>query len=211
MLVLRDFIMHFNIAEYKRMGQALSLGQSYDVQNKIKIYTKHWLGLFIYYDTSLMKVLDANARAYCSTPAVTKKKKVLQRCLQKSFRRAGAEEGFRTVSPVRAGAASTRTAGAHSRSGDRPRPRHQVAVSGGRDDAQQRRADDRSKSAVAAAKRAGRLFHQKAEASQIRGSDETAGRGSGRRGRPEFFHFKSGTAILQKPETSHHRDREVTV
>jgi hypothetical protein len=32
------------------MGQNLSLGQLCDVQNKIKIDTKHWLGLFIYYD-----------------------------------------------------------------------------------------------------------------------------------------------------------------
>jgi hypothetical protein len=33
-----------------KMAQDLSLGQLYDVQNEINIYTKHWLGLFIYYD-----------------------------------------------------------------------------------------------------------------------------------------------------------------
>ncbi len=50
MLVVRDFTMLCNKAEYMRMGQDLSLGQLYDVQNEINIYTKHWLGLFIYYD-----------------------------------------------------------------------------------------------------------------------------------------------------------------
>ncbi len=49
---LRDFTMLCIKAEYKRMGQDLSLGQLYDVQNKIEIYIKHWLGLFIYYNTN---------------------------------------------------------------------------------------------------------------------------------------------------------------
>ncbi len=52
MLALRDFTMLCNNAEYKKMGEYLSLGQLYDVCNEIKIYTKHWLGLFIYYDKS---------------------------------------------------------------------------------------------------------------------------------------------------------------
>jgi hypothetical protein len=37
--------------EYKMMGQGSSLGQLYNVHNKIKISRKHWLGLCIYYDT----------------------------------------------------------------------------------------------------------------------------------------------------------------
>ncbi len=56
MLVVRDFTMLCNNVEYKRMGKDLSLGLLYDAQNKIKIYAKHWLGLFIYYDTKF--VLD---------------------------------------------------------------------------------------------------------------------------------------------------------
>jgi hypothetical protein len=39
-----------NNAEYKKMGQDLSLGQLYNVQNKIKIYAKH-----IYYDKGGLK------------------------------------------------------------------------------------------------------------------------------------------------------------
>jgi hypothetical protein len=43
-----------NNAKYKRMDQDLSLGQLYDVHKEIKIYTKHWLGLFIYYNTVII-------------------------------------------------------------------------------------------------------------------------------------------------------------
>ncbi len=53
MLGLRYFIMLFNNAEYKKMSQDLSLGKLYDVQNEIKIYTKHRLGILIYYDRFL--------------------------------------------------------------------------------------------------------------------------------------------------------------
>ncbi len=49
MLASRDFTMLCNNAEHKKMGEDLSLGQLYDACNKIKIYTKHWLGSFIYY------------------------------------------------------------------------------------------------------------------------------------------------------------------
>jgi hypothetical protein len=42
-----------NNAEYKWMEQDLNTGQLYDVHNKINIYIKHWLVLFICYDTSL--------------------------------------------------------------------------------------------------------------------------------------------------------------
>jgi hypothetical protein len=40
-------------AEYEEMDQDLSLGQLYDVHNETKIYTKYWLGLLIYYSTTL--------------------------------------------------------------------------------------------------------------------------------------------------------------
>jgi hypothetical protein len=51
MLALRYFAMVCNNAEYKNMGQVdLSLGQLYNVQNKIKIYAKH-----IYYDKGGLK------------------------------------------------------------------------------------------------------------------------------------------------------------
>jgi hypothetical protein len=36
------------------MDQGPSLGQLYVVHNEIKITTKHWLGLLIYYDILLM-------------------------------------------------------------------------------------------------------------------------------------------------------------
>jgi hypothetical protein len=49
MLGSRYFTMLCNYAEYKRMSQDLSLGQLYDVHSEIKISTKHWLGLIIYY------------------------------------------------------------------------------------------------------------------------------------------------------------------
>ncbi len=52
MLGLRYFVMLCNNAEYKRIGQDQSLGQVYDVHNKIKISTKHWLGLLICYDNN---------------------------------------------------------------------------------------------------------------------------------------------------------------
>jgi hypothetical protein len=52
MLGLRYFAMLCNNAEYKRIGQDQSLGQVYDVHNKIKISTKHWLGLLICYDNN---------------------------------------------------------------------------------------------------------------------------------------------------------------
>ena len=52
MLAVGDFTMLCNNAEYKKMGQEMSLGQLYNVHNKIKIYTKHWLGLLIYHDTN---------------------------------------------------------------------------------------------------------------------------------------------------------------
>jgi hypothetical protein len=42
-----------NNAEYEEMDQDLSLGHLYDVHNETKIYTKYWLGLLIYYDTTL--------------------------------------------------------------------------------------------------------------------------------------------------------------
>jgi hypothetical protein len=48
---LRYFTMLCKYHDYKRMDQDLSLGQLYDVQNKIKISCKHWLGLLIFYDT----------------------------------------------------------------------------------------------------------------------------------------------------------------
>jgi hypothetical protein len=47
MLALRYFAMLYNNAEYKKMGQDLSLE---NVQNKIKIYAKH-----IYYDKGGLK------------------------------------------------------------------------------------------------------------------------------------------------------------
>jgi hypothetical protein len=37
---------------YKRMDQDLNPGDLYDVENKIKIHTKHPLGLLTYIDTS---------------------------------------------------------------------------------------------------------------------------------------------------------------
>jgi hypothetical protein len=43
MLAVRDFAMLRNNAEYKKMGQELSLGQLYDVHNEIKISIKHSL------------------------------------------------------------------------------------------------------------------------------------------------------------------------
>jgi hypothetical protein len=49
MLGLRYFTKLWNISEYKRMEQDMSLGQLYDVQNELNIlYTKHWLGLLIF-------------------------------------------------------------------------------------------------------------------------------------------------------------------
>ncbi len=41
--------MQSNNAEYKKMGQDLSLGQLYNVHKEIKLCTKHWLDLLIYY------------------------------------------------------------------------------------------------------------------------------------------------------------------
>jgi hypothetical protein len=38
------------------MGKSANLGQLYDVQSKIKIFKKHWLGLRIYYDRKVVKV-----------------------------------------------------------------------------------------------------------------------------------------------------------
>jgi hypothetical protein len=37
---------------YKRMDQDLNPGDLYDVENKIKIHTKHSLGILTYIDTS---------------------------------------------------------------------------------------------------------------------------------------------------------------
>ena len=51
MFRLSYFTIVCNTNEYKMMGQGSSLGQLYDVHNKIKISRKHWLGLPIYYDT----------------------------------------------------------------------------------------------------------------------------------------------------------------
>jgi hypothetical protein len=42
---LRYFTMQCNNAQNKRMDQDLFQGQLYNVHNKIKISTKHWLGL----------------------------------------------------------------------------------------------------------------------------------------------------------------------
>jgi len=50
---LRYLTILCNVDEYKRMGQDLRLCQLYDVHNEIKISTKHWLGLLIYYDCKL--------------------------------------------------------------------------------------------------------------------------------------------------------------
>ncbi len=66
--IVRDLTMQCNNAEYKRMGQDLSLGQLHNVQNKIKICTKHWLGLFNYYDTGLIFV--SKERTYLGEPNV---------------------------------------------------------------------------------------------------------------------------------------------
>jgi hypothetical protein len=48
---LRYFTMLCKYDDFKRMDQDVSLGQWYDVQNKIKILYKHWLGLLIFYYT----------------------------------------------------------------------------------------------------------------------------------------------------------------
>ncbi len=48
MFMLRYFITICNTNEYKMMGQDASLGQLYDVHDKIKILKKHWLALRIY-------------------------------------------------------------------------------------------------------------------------------------------------------------------
>jgi hypothetical protein len=50
--------MRCNNAEYKKMGQDLSLGQLYDVHKEIKPYTKHWLGLLIYYDNMSFETME---------------------------------------------------------------------------------------------------------------------------------------------------------
>jgi hypothetical protein len=50
MLGLRFFTMLCNNVQYRRMDQDLNPGQLYNVHNKIKICTKHWLGLLILYD-----------------------------------------------------------------------------------------------------------------------------------------------------------------
>jgi len=47
-----------NNAEYKKMGPDLSWVQLNDVHNRIKIYTKHWLGLLTYYDTSIITLVN---------------------------------------------------------------------------------------------------------------------------------------------------------
>jgi hypothetical protein len=51
MLAVRDFTRLCNNAKYKKIGQDLCLGELYDVHNEIKIYTKYWLDLLIYYST----------------------------------------------------------------------------------------------------------------------------------------------------------------
>jgi hypothetical protein len=48
MFRLRYFTIVCNNNEYKMMSQGSSLGQLYNVQNKIKISKKHWLGLRVY-------------------------------------------------------------------------------------------------------------------------------------------------------------------
>ncbi len=55
---LRYFTLLCNNAEYKKMGQDLSLGQLYNVHNEIEIYTKHWLGLLIYHDNVVDKMVS---------------------------------------------------------------------------------------------------------------------------------------------------------
>jgi hypothetical protein len=54
MFRFRYFTIVCNANEYKMMGRGASLGQLNDVQNEIKISKKHWLGLRIYYDTSML-------------------------------------------------------------------------------------------------------------------------------------------------------------
>jgi hypothetical protein len=58
-----------NNAEHKKMGQDPSLGQLYDVHNERKIYTKHWLGLFIYYGTDMILIPLCYATYMFNKPA----------------------------------------------------------------------------------------------------------------------------------------------
>ncbi len=51
-LGLRSFTMVCNNANYEKMD--LDHGQLYYVHNKLKIYTKHWLGLLIHYNSFLL-------------------------------------------------------------------------------------------------------------------------------------------------------------
>ncbi len=64
MFRLSYFTIVCNTNEYKMMGQDSSLGQLYDVQDKIKTSRKHWLGLCIYYDTFR---IVTNVKEFCNT------------------------------------------------------------------------------------------------------------------------------------------------
>jgi hypothetical protein len=50
MLKLKYFTIVCNAHENKMMNVGSTLGQLYDVHNKIKIFQKHWLGQHTYYD-----------------------------------------------------------------------------------------------------------------------------------------------------------------
>ena len=129
--------------------------------------------------------------------------------LPEGLRRAGPQEGVGSVPPVRGCKASTGIPGTTFRSSDWPRPCHQVAVSGGSSDRQQRRADHRTEPAVAASERAGRLLDEEAEVAEIERVVGAARRRLGglRSGRSELFHLQPRAEVLEEPEEADHRDR----